>query len=220
MKKLTLFLLIAILFTMPGCGAEQTDSPADSEQVVYHSDTPSEDCCLCSGNMETMVPLYWGQDNVALISLNTFEVMPVEINRYDWLDGHLIEEATGVASFEAVKSPEGGFSANFLVEYDRGFATGSLDCLNDERVDAEKAASFLCEDCLNQILPQKLEPCFGVGILNLKTKEIKLLEEDIGGFEIGDFYIDCDLMEQHGGARRMSLLIFYCPMRYETEAGL
>jgi len=49
---------------------------------------------------------------------------------------------------------------------------------------------------LNEILPQKIEECFGVGIIQLKTKEIHMLEETLGNFTIGDFYVDFDMIGQ------------------------
>ncbi len=91
MRRLALALLVSLLFILPGCGAEQravTDSNVISEKVIYQSDTSAEDCCLCGGGIENMLPSYWGQNNVALISLNTFEIKPIEINRYDKRDGH------------------------------------------------------------------------------------------------------------------------------------
>jgi len=93
-----------------------------------------------------------------------------------------------------------------------------VDLFSDETLDADKAASFLCADCLNEILPQKLEQCFGVGIIDLNTKEIRLLEENLKGFGVGDFYIDIDLKDENSVSRRMDILIFYCPIRNEVVA--
>ena len=36
-----------------------------------------EECFICSPSIPN-----WGQNNVGIISLNTFEVLPIEINRY------------------------------------------------------------------------------------------------------------------------------------------
>ena len=69
---------------------------------------------------------------------------------------------------------------------------------------------------MNKILPQDSGPCFGVGVIHLDTKEIRLFEDDFYGFEFGDFYINCNLKEgQNDASQRMNLLIFYCPIRYE-----
>lgn len=221
MKRLALALLVSLLFVLPGCGKGRrgdTGGNTIPEEIIYHSDTPREDCYLCGGGIENTAPSCWGQNNVALISLNTFEIKPLEINRYDKRNGHLIEEAAGVISFVGGGSQNGGFSANMMLEYDRGYATGSLDFFDDERLDINKAASFLCSDCLNEILPQQIDQCFGVGAILLDTKEIRLFEERISGFGLGDFHFDCNLIERDDGSRYMDLLIFHCPIRYTDEA--
>ncbi len=221
MKKSAFALLVSLLFILPGCGtgpSTVTDNHTISEKVAYRSDTSAEDCFLCGGGIENIVPSYWGQNNVALISLNTFEIKPIEINRYDKSSGRLIEEYAGTMSFGGGGSTDGGFSANLMLEYDRGYATGSVDFLNDETLDADKAASFLCADCLNEILPEDISRCFGVGAINLDTKEICLFEKNLEGFGLGDFHLDCDLKEQkNGDPHQMDLLIFYCPIRYEQD---
>ena len=216
MKRFTLALLVLLLPILAGCGTGQ--SAAQDIEAEYSSNTSAEDCYLCGGGIESLIPGYWGQDNVALISLNTFEIKPIEINRYDRLSGRLIEEYAGVISFGGGGSTDGGFSANLMLEYDRGYATGSVDFLSDETLDVNKAASFLCADCLNEILPKDISRCFGVGAIHLDTKEIGLFEKNLGGFGLGDFYFDCDLKEQkNGDSHQMDLLIFYCPLRYELE---
>ena len=214
MKHFSLVLLVIPLFILAGCGTDQRTVP-DGE-TGYFSGTSAEDCYLCGGGIEKNIPSHWGQDNIAFISLNTFEIKPLEINRYDSLSGQLIEEYAGVVSFGGGGSIDGGFSANLLLDYDRGYATGSVEFRADETLDIDKAASFLCADCLNEIVPQEVSQCFGVGAINLTTKEIRLFEETLAGFGLEDFYIDCNFVEyKNSDSRQMDILIFYCPIRYE-----
>lgn len=197
MRRFAAALLLPLVLVLAGCGMKQSTDSNDvvpSENPVYSSSTSPEDCYLCGSSTESLISAYWGQNNIALISLNTFEIKPIEINRYD-ADGRLIEEHAGVVAFGGGISKDGGFSAHLLQDYDRGYATGTLEFLNDETLDADKAASFLCANCLNEILPKDLSRCFGVGAINLDTKEMRLFEETLGGFGLGDFYFDCDLKE-------------------------
>ena len=182
------------------------------------------DCCPSLGMLtlnalaaadEVLVPMQAHYLSVkGFVSLNTFEIKPIEINRYD-AEGQLIEEYAGVVAFNGGISKDGGFSAHLLQDYDRGYATGSMDFYDDEVLDISKLAGFLCTDCLNEILPRQADRCFGVGAVNLATKKVRIFTESLSGFTLGDFYIDCDLRDQDGGKRRMGLLIFYCPLRYE-----
>lgn len=221
MKRLTLALLVLLLSTLIGCGAAQNADSTWDRKTEYSSDTSAEDCYLCGGAIENLIPSHWGQKNVAFISLNTFEIIPLEINRYDEIDGHLIEEYAEATSFQG-GGTDGGFSAKFVLTYDRGFALGALDFNNDETLDIDKAASFLCTDCLNDIIKSTHEhgQYLGVGVINLETKEICLLERLVNGFGIGDYYILCKLLEQKKhDPLRMQLLVFLSPVRYERPPG-
>lgn len=220
MKKTLIVLMVFLIFGLAGCGIGQDNNVAGdviSAKTVYHSDISAEDCYLCGGGIENLVPSYWGQNNVALISLNTFKIKPIEINRYQ--HGQLIEGYAGTVSFCGGGSEDGGFSATLLLNYDRGYATGSVDFSDDETLKPDEAASFLCADCLNEILTQNYSRCFGVGVINLDTKEIRLFEESSSGFDFGDFHISLNLKERkNSDSQQVDLLIFYCPLRYQPES--
>lgn len=207
MKRLAFVFLALLLSILAGCTAEE--KPVPTREV-------EDDCYLCGGGIKNLVPSYWGQKNVAFISLNTFDIVPLEINRYDKITGHPIEEYLGAVSFEGGKGADGGFSARMQSNYDRGFADGTLDFYSDEILDIDKASAFLCSDCLNNIVKPTCGPYFGVGLINLETREIRLLEKHLIGFGLGDYYISCNLREQKDGAPlQMNLLIVYCPIRYK-----
>lgn len=215
MKRLTLVLLALLLPMLSGCRAEESP-PWDSE-TEYFSDTSAEDCYLCGGGIENLVSSYWGQKNLAFVSLNTFEIVPLEINRYDKIDGHLIEEYVGTTYFGGGSGADGGFSTRLLINCDRGIAGGALDFYNDETLDMDKAASFLCADCLEKIIKSADGPCFGVGMIDLETKNFHILGKRLGGFPLGDYYTFCELQEQKNNhPLQMELLIIYCPRRYAT----
>ena len=122
------FAAALLLLVLAGCGVKQSTNSSDAAVSVNQvsSSISAEDCYLCGGGIENLISDYWGQNNIALISLNTFEIKPIEINRYDE-DGHLIEKYAGVLSFGGGDSIDGGFSANLILEYDRGYAEGSVD---------------------------------------------------------------------------------------------
>ena len=215
MKKFLLILTLLLMLALLGCGQEQ--NAADGEGAPYHSDTEKEDCYVCGGGIEDMAPFVWGQDNIALISLNTFEIIPLEINRYDRLSGQLIEEYAGVFSLGGGRSQNDGFSANMMLDYDRGYADGTVEFHNDKALDVSRAAGFLCEDCLNEIVSSRIGQCFGVGAVNLATKQIHVFEGPLGGFTLGNFYVDYNLIDPDSG-RQMNMIVFYCPVRYQNES--
>ena len=217
MKRVAFGLLLLFMFVLIiiRCGTTQSAGAsytADSEEPTYFSNTSPEDCYLCGGGIESLIPDHWGQNNVALFSLNTFEIVPLTINRYD-RTGQLLEGPTGTASFGIGGSVTGGFDANFFQDYDNGHAIGMVTFYNDKKLDVSKTANFLCENCLNEILRQKTENYLGVGTLNLATKEVRVFEENIRSFRLGDFYIDCRLFEHK---ERMNISISTAP-RWEIN---
>lgn len=216
MKKLACVLLVLLILSLAGCEVKQNAPSAGTDnEITYTSTISAEDCYLCGEHIEDDDMLPWGQNNVALISLNTFDIKPLEINRYNRITGQPIEEATGTVSFGGGGyQKDNGFTMSVLVDSDRGYATGTIDFFDDKTLDIEKAASFLCADCMNKILPQRSDKCFGVGVINLNTKEIELFEENVVGFGVGDFYIDWYKAEPYNGSDRMHLSIFFCPIRY------
>ena len=116
MRRFVIALLLPLMLISAGCrmGQSADSNSAAASVKTYSSDTSTEDCYLCGGGIENLIPSYWGQNNIALISLNTFEIKPLEINRYDRTDGPLIEEYAGTVSFGGSGSKDGGCAASLL----------------------------------------------------------------------------------------------------------
>lgn len=191
-----MFLLALCL--LAGCrGAPPEEVP--EEPVVC---VPPEECFLCTGT--------WERNNVGIISLNTFEIAEVEINRYD-AKGKLIEEAAGVFVMQPWLFGEDGLYIQMALDSDGGFAMLTIDPGSDQQADRHKAAEFLCGDCMEKILPEGDKRKLGFGIIDLATGEIKLFERQLLGFRAGDFYVHCDWEEKK---ERLKVLIVYSPARY------
>lgn len=208
MKKV-LMLILALGLCLARCDA---GSGAASEQVI--SAASAGDCFLCGDSDSS----YWGQNNVGFISLNTCQVMPLEINRYD-IDGVLIEKNAGYAQSRGLQTPKNGFSAYMMQDPDCGYATGEISLRGDEALVMENAAAFLCEDCLHAVLSGVHEHSFGVGVINFETREIRALESCVTGFGLGDFYIHCDWKQRDSAkdSQKADILVFYCPQRYDGD---
>lgn len=197
--KRSLALLLLFLCLLSACGGEEP--PTEPPACVS-----PEDCRLCGKREENP----WGQDNVGLISLNTFEMMPIEINRYDE-KGALIEENTGRARLWNFQSGEGGFRASGLEDPDRGYAMVTVTLGKDMTADRGKAAAVLCEDCLERILPEGREKGVGLGMVDLADGEVRTLDGQTPGFGLGDFFVHCDWGEE---GEKAELLVFFSPLRY------
>lgn len=138
----------------------------------------------------------------------------VELNRYNDC-GQPIHEK-GSHSTQINNTGEGGFSTFISEDANRGYATGMIMLNSEEKLELEKAASFLCTDCLNYTLEQSWgNNPYGIGIIDFRTREIRLFEEDLTAFSFGDYYISCDTIMEDNNCKSIDLLIFYCPPRYD-----
>ena len=191
----------------------------DRNPPQYVSDTSPEDCIVCGEGKGTVLPLYRGQENLGIVNLNSFDLAPVTINRYDDF-GKLIEEAEQGSSTHITNTGEGGFFLSVTADTNRGYAHGHLSFDKNKALDMEKTASHLCSDCLNQMM----EHCwsdvpFCMGVIDFSTGEIRLFEEKITAFTFGNYYISCDSRDMdEGDLREIDLLIFIVLNGIRTES--
>ncbi len=182
----------------------------------YHSDTPPEDCFLCGDREGASLSLYQGQKNLGVINLNSLDLSPISINRYDDF-GVQIEESVNGASTYITNTGKDGFFFSVTPDVNRGYAHGDLSFNSGEVLDMGKVADNLCSDCLNRIM----ENCWsdtpwGVGVIDFSTNEIHLFEEKVTAFTFGDYYISCRGRDGNNDeSQEISLLVFYCPERYQ-----
>ena len=220
MKKLILFLFCVVL-VLSGCSNTQIQNSVnnvedETEEIVYTSKIKKSECALCSKGGKTLLPAYAGQNNVGIICINTFDISPVSINRYDDF-GNLIEEAAGHMTMNHNSFGEGRMSTSTSTFPDRGYADVDVNFSDDKTVNKKAIEKLLCQDCLTTIMEDVWKEPYGVGIINFETLEARLFEESITAFTFGDYYIDIDLRENKEDPERieLDLLIFYCPPRYE-----
>jgi len=223
MKKRIVLLLCALL-VLSGCTntkAAQTNHQSnyieeEKEEILYTSKIEKEECALCSQAGKTLLPAYAGQTNIGIICINTFDMSPVTINRYNDY-GKLIEKKAGNFSMTHNSFGEGNMTTSVTANPDRGYADAHVGFTKDDSVDKDKVESLLCQECLNVIMEDTWEEPYGVGVINFETLEVRLFEKNITAFTFGDYYIDVDRRENKDDPEwtELDLLIFYCPLRYE-----
>ena len=189
------------------CACGQTESTPITAEEASGFCCAKDDCFLCGAHEDYLHARYFGQNNVGIISLNSFELLPVEINRYDDV-GRLMEENTGAMQMRLFKSNSDGFSATLWLEPDRGIANLSMTPGADRQPDLRQTASHLCKDCFQSLALELDKAAWGVGILNLQDRSIQPLRGSVTGFGSGDYYIYCDYGEQP------HMLIVLTPPRY------
>ena len=214
-KRAAVLVTALALVFCASCGQqpaeERRDYKAEAEAASVHC-VSKADCYLC-GDGNTKYKEYYGQNNVGIISLNTFELMPIEINRYDQ-SRHLIEENTGVMQSRSFKNGNDGFSAHLMLDADRGIANVDITPYDDSALSLDAAAGFLCEDCLAEFAGELYGNAYGVGIINFSERKMTAFLENLVGFGTGDYYIHCDFEPQYG---KIKTLIALAPLRYADD---
>lgn len=218
--------LVLFVILMSGCtekkrpldgNGSQTEQSRETD-IVYISNTPPSDCQLCGNGKGTLLPAYWGEDNIGIIDLNTFQLSHISINEYDD-HGRRIKNGFCGSSFNTLNTGEEGMSVWGNTDSNRGYYSGQACMKSRKGLELEKVSKFLCTGCLNTMLDQcHDETYFNLGIVNFSTKEIRLLEKCMTAVVFDDFYVDCDYFESEepeNSGHGFNLLIFYCPPRYE-----
>lgn len=115
--KVLLVLIYSAILTM-GCGAKEVKTKPISPKTEIQSETPQytsptqkEDCQLCGDGKGTLLPAYWGENNLGIIDLNQFQLAHIEINPYEtW--GKYTKEDYGRPSTDLINTGEGGLGNN------------------------------------------------------------------------------------------------------------
>ena len=202
--------MLAILIVAANISAVREPNPKEYEHIDFVSTITQEDCFVCGTGSDFPASSCWGEDNVAIVNLNTFEVLRLEINRYGD-HGELIEEAAGYMQTISLIDNENESYAHAYTFPDNGYANVNLTGVQ-YAIDRDSIQGHLCQSCLDSINEMWFgeDPPAEYGILSFEDRTIRPLITYTTGFGMGNFHVDCDF--EDGG--KIDLLIFYCPPRY------
>ena len=201
--KCVVFALI-LLGLLSACGHE----PSDYEHPSCVSSTKKEDCCLCGERTDNILSCYWGQDNVGLVNVNTFDVYSLDINLYD-RSGQQIKEPQGYMKFGSVALDDRNISV--MVDPDRGDA--HIKISEGGSIDPEAIGTFLCQSCLDAFgerLCVQDTPA-EIALVSFATRELRPLGSSCPWFAFGNYAVNCDFQDDEG----IDLLIYYAPSRFQ-----
>jgi len=179
----------------------------------YSSPTSKEDCYICGSNSQSTLSPYWGEHNIGLINLNTFECCRFEINRYDD-DLNVIEKQQRYTSiFVSGLIESDGSTISYGLNSNRGYMSGTITLNENSFIELEKAESYLCSECLTEIMNSHLreEEQWDIAVIDFITKEVEPLNKSVSAFSRNDYYVDCIYNEERNTIKFQA---FYCPVRY------
>ena len=108
-----------------------------------------------------------------------------------------------------------GIKTTLTVNSDRGYARAKISMNAQNKSDKDKAWA-LCDDCLKLVCEDSSAmESYGIGLINFKTGEVKLLDAQVKGFLLGNYYVACSACDGESGAgMELEIVMFYCPERY------
>ena len=185
--------------------------PEGYEHIDYISTITQEECYVCGDTKDFSGFLYWGEDNVGIVNLNSFELLRLEINRYDD-QGNLIEELAGYMSSGGMSNEETESYVHAYCHPDNAYADVQISGVQ-YAIDRESVQTHLCQTCLDSInnLWFTDMPPAEYAIVSFENRTIQPLLNAHPWFSAGNYGIDCEF-EEDG---KIDLLIHYIASRYE-----
>ena len=202
---LTLLMLVLI------ANAQQAKVTEEYEHIDYVSNITPEECSVCGDNGGTVASAYWGEDNVGIVNLNTFDLLRLEINRYNE-HGELVEEPAGVMLSGGIVDEEAETYVHAYTFPDNAYASVQLSGVRYE-IDRDAIQNHLCQTCLDSInsLWFTDQAPAEYAIVSFEDRTIQPLLNVHPWFAAGNFGVDCEFK----GETEIHLLIHYCPYRFD-----
>ena len=200
--------MLIVITIVARISAAQEQTPKEYEHIDYVSNITQEECFVCGTNNGYS---YWGEDNVGIVNLNTFELLYLEINRYDDY-GNLIEEPAGYMSSVGLSDKEADRYAHAYSFPDNAYASAQITGVQYD-IDREMIQSKLCQTCLKSIndLWFTDQPPAEYAVISFEDRTIQPLLNAHPWFAAGNYGVDCEFKTDGD----IDLLIHYCPNRYE-----
>lgn len=140
--------------------------------------------------------------------MNTFDVFPIEINRYGD-NGEQILEATGAMAMSSATL--GDSKAHAMTDPDRGVAHIEL-APSDNAITNKMLERKLCQDCLDGFASHYFldDHPLELAVIDFSTKDIRPLLTSCPWYIEGNYSVVCDF-EEDG---KVDLTIHYAPPRF------
>lgn len=211
--------IVALIYGKEEAHAKKNENENSSVMdLEYVSSVSKDECCLCGTNPDSLLSSYWGQQNVGVINLNTFQFFVFEINQYDDSNNLIDEKVLLSESIGKINWSEGGSTIDYSYSKNRGYFSGRVSMNEDTPLQAEQLKSYVCTDCLNSIIDQLYGdgPYCDIALIDFNKKAIKVLNRNVTGINLSDYYIACHYTGEYS---YYDIAGFYSPDRY-TKPGL
>lgn len=213
MKLRSIFAVMLLAVMLTGCATNKSETKEKTyEHVQFTSKVTTEGCAICGEHPDVHWYWYMGQDNVAIVDVNTFDFSYIEINRYN-PDGSQITETAGYMKMSGGEI--GAHHISGMVDPDRGMARLN-GTLSSDPIDASAIESFLCQECLDEFASHYFEHdnVYSLAVFNFAAKTLRPLVESSPWYAADNYSVDYHY-EDDG---KIDITVYYCPPRFaESE---
>ena len=213
MKLRSIFAVMLLAVMLTGCATNKSETKEETyEHVQFTSKVTTEGCAICGEHPDVHWYWYMGQDNVAIVDVNTSDFSYIEINRYN-PDGSQITETAGYMKMSGGEI--GAHHISGMVDPDRGMARLN-GTLSSDPIDASAIESFLCQECLDEFASHYFEHdnVYSLAVFNFAAKTLRPLVESSPWYAADNYSVDCHY-EDDG---KIDITVYYCPPRFaESE---
>lgn len=210
MKLKSIFAVMLFAVMLTGCSTDQSESKEKTyEHVQFTSKVSTEGCAICGEHPDVHWSWYMGEENVAIVDVNTFDFCRIEINRYN-PDGTQIMETAGY--MQTTGGQIGAHRISGMVDPDLGMARLNGTLANDP-IDSDAIESFLCQNCLDEFASHYFEhdKVYSLAVFNFAAKTLRPLEESCPWYAADHYSVDFDFEEDE----KIDITVYYCPPRFE-----
>lgn len=209
MKKIVLSAIIGALAVLAAIviGIQVPIHTNRYQHIDYISTITSEKCYICGENKKFSGAFYWGENNVGIVNLNTFELLRLEIVRYDGFGKHITGTA-GYMSSSSLSDPENEAYVHAFTFPDNNYSDVTLTGVS-YTIDRDAIQMRLCQSCLDSINSMDFagHPPAEYAILNFRDRTIHPLLSSSKQLSSGDYTINCEIRN----SEKIDLFILYCP---------
>ena len=186
---LTMLIIITIVVVIHG---DEEKASEEYEHIDYVSAITQEECYVCGDTKDFSGFLYWGEDNEGIVNLNTFELLRLEINRYDD-HGNLLEEPAGYMSSSSLIDEKAESYVHAYCHPDNAYADVQLSGVQ-YAIDRDSVQNHLCQTCLDSINDLWFTdmPPAKYAIVSFENRTIQPLLNAHPWFSAGNYGIDCE----------------------------
>ena len=200
--------MLAALIIIANVNTARKQEPQEYEHIDYVSNITQEECFVCGDS--SAASCYWGEANVGIVNLNTFELLYLGINRYDDY-GELIEETAGVMLSNGLIDNEAETYVHAYSFPDNAYAQVQFFGVK-YAIDRGSVQNHLCQTCLDMVnvyyWTEEAPPAYA--IINFSEDTVRPLDQSLTWFLMENYGIDCEFKENGN----IDLRIIYCPSRY------